>query len=172
MRDFMRHPTLAPSSVVSSMLVHGVLPTEEAKLATMWAQLGYSRTSIAMPVWVHGVESAAVAAVPAHLTYDAGNPTGSIGYLADQMRSKGWDYGGDGNVVGNSYVYDEPGTYLISMTVMDAEGLTQTGWMTVTVVPEPAAGALLCLAAATILRKRPRRTPVWTRTGGSSGRSE
>ncbi len=65
--EFMRYgpdrplSTIATWSVVSSMVVHGVGPAEDPALATMWALLGQSNYSVAVPTWVR------VSDVPTHL---------------------------------------------------------------------------------------------------------
>lgn len=43
---------IACPTVISSMIVHGVAPGENPLLSTMWAALGQSNYSIAVPTWV------------------------------------------------------------------------------------------------------------------------
>ncbi|MCK4624161.1 MAG: hypothetical protein KAV00_02540, partial [Phycisphaerae bacterium] len=56
--EFMRYgpgrslSDIAADRVVSSMIVHGVGPAEDPALATMWALLGQSNYSVAVPTWV------------------------------------------------------------------------------------------------------------------------
>lgn len=56
--EFMRYgpyrplPTIAVSGVCSSMIVHGVSPTEDPALTTMWVALGQANYAIAVPTWV------------------------------------------------------------------------------------------------------------------------
>ena len=66
-RDFFRHDNLAINTTVSNMIVHGVLPTEDPRLSTMWTLLGHSETGIFVPVWLHGVESGGLNALPRYL---------------------------------------------------------------------------------------------------------
>jgi len=65
--SFFRHDALAIYETVSNMMVHGVLPTEDPRLSTMWTLLGHSETGIFVPVWIHGVESDGVNEVPQYL---------------------------------------------------------------------------------------------------------
>jgi hypothetical protein len=65
--SFFRHDTLAKDTTVSNMIVHGVLPTEDPRLSTMWTLLGHTETGIFVPVWIHGVESGGTNAVPPYL---------------------------------------------------------------------------------------------------------
>jgi len=67
--SFFRHNTLAKDDTVSNMIVHGVLPTEDPRLSTMWTLLGHSETGIFVPVWIHGVESGGANKVPKYLDY-------------------------------------------------------------------------------------------------------
>jgi hypothetical protein len=65
--SFFRHDALAIDRTVSNMIVHGVLPTEDPRLSTMWTLLGHSETGIFVPVWIHGVESGGANEVPQYL---------------------------------------------------------------------------------------------------------
>ena len=65
--SFFRNDALAIDDTVSSMIVQGVLPTEDPRLSTMWVLLGHSETGIFVPVWLHGVESGEVRNVPQYL---------------------------------------------------------------------------------------------------------
>jgi hypothetical protein len=69
-RDFFRNDELAIDSTVSNMIVHGVLPSEDPRLSTMWTMLGHSETGIFVPVWLHGVEYDSQNEVPPYLTND------------------------------------------------------------------------------------------------------
>jgi hypothetical protein len=64
---FFRHDVLALDTTVSNMIIHGVLPTEDPRLSTMWTLLGHSKTGIFVPVWIHGVESGGLNEVPQYL---------------------------------------------------------------------------------------------------------
>ena len=65
--SFFRNYVLAINDTVSSMIVQGVLPTEDPRLSTMWVLLGHSKTGIFVPVWLHGIESGEVRNVPQYL---------------------------------------------------------------------------------------------------------
>jgi len=65
--SFFRNNSLAIDNTVSSMIVQGVLPTEDLRLSTLWVLLGHSETGIFVPVWLHGVESGGANQVPRYL---------------------------------------------------------------------------------------------------------
>ncbi len=71
-REFFRHDVLAWDNTVSSMIVHGVRPDEDPRLATFWTALGHSEAAVFVPVWIHGVEADGLGTVPAHLDHDSG----------------------------------------------------------------------------------------------------
>lgn len=51
-----RNPVSTPGSNCSTMLIHGVKNGEDPRLSTFWAIMGHSDYSIALPVWVLGVQ--------------------------------------------------------------------------------------------------------------------
>ena len=69
-KNFFRHDELTLDTSVSNMIVHGVRPTEDPRLSTMWTLLGHSETGIFVPVWIHGVESGGLNEVPGYLDSD------------------------------------------------------------------------------------------------------
>jgi hypothetical protein len=85
---FFRHNVLALDTTVSSMIIHGVLPTEDPRLSTMWALLGHSKTGIFVPVWIHGVESGGLNEVPQYL--DSGDDGVSVYTPARGMFNAGY----------------------------------------------------------------------------------
>ena len=91
LQQFTRNPTLAPSNDIAAMVVQGVLPSEDTRLSTMWSMLGYTRTSIGVPLWVHGVATAN-GDVPDELEYNAANPNQCIATLANRMHANGYDF--------------------------------------------------------------------------------
>ncbi len=52
-----RTPISVPGSNCSTMLIHGVKNNEDPRLTTFWAIMGHSDYSIAIPVWVLGVQN-------------------------------------------------------------------------------------------------------------------
>ena len=52
-----RNPVSAPMSNCSTMLIHGVKNNEDPRLTTFWAIMGHSDYSIAIPVWILGVQN-------------------------------------------------------------------------------------------------------------------
>ena len=87
--NFFRHDALAIDTTVSNMIVHGVLPTEDPRLSTMWTLLGHSETGIFVPVWIHGVESGGANAVPQYL--DNGDDGVCVYALAKGMYTAGFN---------------------------------------------------------------------------------
>ena len=83
MRDFMRNPTIGQSSC-SSMVVHGVLPTENPILSTMWVALGNAEYAIAVPMWVQ------VGYVPYPMADQAGADGAPLAEIADAMNTQGF----------------------------------------------------------------------------------
>jgi hypothetical protein len=73
------------------MIVHGVLPGEDPRLATMWTLLGHSETGIFVPVWVLGVEAGGANKVPAYL--DHGDDGVSVYAIAKGMHTAGFNHG-------------------------------------------------------------------------------
>jgi hypothetical protein len=88
-RSFFRHDTLAIDNTVSNMIVHGVLPTEDPRLSTMWTLLGHSETGIFVPVWIHGVESGGANKVPQYL--DSGDDGVCVYSVAKGMHNAGFN---------------------------------------------------------------------------------
>jgi hypothetical protein len=86
---FFRHNVLALDTTVSNMIIHGVLPTEDPRLSTMWTLLGHSKTGIFVPVWIHGVESGGLNKVPQHL--DSGDDGVSVYTPGRGMFDAGYD---------------------------------------------------------------------------------
>ena len=86
---FFRHNALAINTTVSNMIVHGVLPTEDPRLSTMWTLLGHAETGIFVPVWIHGVESGGANAVPQYL--DNGDDGVCVYVLAKGMYNAGFN---------------------------------------------------------------------------------
>jgi hypothetical protein len=86
---FFRHSTLALDTTVSNMIVHGVLPTEDPRLSTMWTLLGHSKTGIFVPVWIHGVQSGGLNKVPQYL--DSGDDGVSVYAPARGMFNAGYN---------------------------------------------------------------------------------
>jgi hypothetical protein len=87
--SFFRHNVLAVDTTVSNMIIHGVLPTEDPRLSTMWTLLGHSKTGIFVPVWIHGVESGGLNEVPRYL--DSGDDGVSVYTPARGMFNAGYD---------------------------------------------------------------------------------
>lgn len=91
LRDFIRHDTIATDTNVSNLVTHGVAPGEDARLTTGWFAMGQGETTIAVPIWVHGLDTAYAASgtnpVNQHMQYDSGNRANSIAYLADAMEN-------------------------------------------------------------------------------------
>ncbi|MFZ0451119.1 MAG: PKD domain-containing protein [Desulfatiglandaceae bacterium] len=87
--SFFRHDALAIDTTVSNMIVHGVLPTEDPRLSTMWTLLGHSETGIFVPVWIHGVESGGANKVPQYL--DNGDDGVCVYALAKGMYNAGFN---------------------------------------------------------------------------------
>lgn len=85
--EFMRNAKIATSGNVSSMVVQGVLPSEDPRLTTLWIAMGQSRTAVAVPLWVHGVEALPKTSrvTPAPLQYDPQNKINSLACLADTL---------------------------------------------------------------------------------------
>jgi hypothetical protein len=254
------------------VIFHGVRPDEDPRLTTMWSFMGSCETAIAVPVWLHGVESGGANVVPDHQQYNgSADQLNSTAYFACRMENSvnyanlqartlpfearhfqivanellpswrardwsdpdtveaisaemkrvqermdqnvyafirylqmngvtstnaptalidsadvtglsvtvagtgfddddldsaddgeavttAWDFGGAGSLAGDTFTYDEAGTYLISFTVTDGEGISQTDWRIVS-VPEPATMAFLGVGAALlgVLSRRRRR---------------
>lgn len=65
--DYFRHDVLAMDTSVASLIVHGVHSDEDARLTTLWIALGHPEAAIFVPVWLFGVESGGVPAIPDHL---------------------------------------------------------------------------------------------------------
>ena len=88
-RNFFRHDTLAKHDTVSNMIVHGVLPTEDPRLSTMWTMLGHSETGVFVPVWIHGVESGGANRVPEYL--DSGDDGVCVYEVVQGMYNAGFN---------------------------------------------------------------------------------
>jgi hypothetical protein len=86
---FFRDGVLALDTTVSNVIIHGVLPTEDPRLSTMWTLLGHSKTGIFVPVWVHGVESGGLDVVPQYL--NSGDDGISVYTPARGMFNAGYD---------------------------------------------------------------------------------
>jgi hypothetical protein len=46
--------SICRTSTVSAAVIHGILPTEDARLSTMWTMLGHTATTVAIPYWPVG----------------------------------------------------------------------------------------------------------------------
>ena len=46
--------SICRTSTVSASVIHGVLPTEDSRLSTMWTMLGHAATTVAIPYWPVG----------------------------------------------------------------------------------------------------------------------
>ena len=70
-------------SSVSSIVVEGVKPGESPSLTTIWTQIGYPNTTIALPLWVAGGEK-----IPSVLAYDKEIKNSPLNKLALEWREK------------------------------------------------------------------------------------
>jgi hypothetical protein len=75
-----------PGTNCSSMIIQGVLPTESPLLTVFWAVMGHSDFSIAIPVWVNGVNHDENKLPPINTTTEI--DTDNISYYADNLRIK------------------------------------------------------------------------------------
>ena len=70
-------------SSVSSIVVEGVKPGESPALTTIWTQVGYPNTSIALPLWVEGGAN-----IPMVLAYDEEIENSPLSEFALEWKSK------------------------------------------------------------------------------------
>lgn len=70
-------------SSVSSIVVEGVKEGQSPNLTTIWTQIGYPNTTIALPLWVAGGEK-----IPAVLAYDKTIENSPLNELALEWRRK------------------------------------------------------------------------------------
>lgn len=71
------------NSSASSIVVEGVRPGESPALTTIWTQVGYPNTAIALPMWVEGGEN-----IPTMLAYDAKLQNSPLNAAAMEWKNK------------------------------------------------------------------------------------
>jgi len=74
--------SICRSITVSASVIQGILPGEPANLSTMWSMLGQTSTSITVPYWPVGPTP----------SVSNGSPTAPLCNVANQIRSKLFDY--------------------------------------------------------------------------------
>ena len=72
-------------SSASSIIVEGIKPGESPTLTTIWIQIGYPNTSIAMPLWVEGGNN-----IPSILQYDADIKNSPLNETAMKWKAVGY----------------------------------------------------------------------------------
>lgn len=72
-------------SSASSIIVEGVRPGESPALTTIWTQIGYPNTSIALPLWVKGGKN-----IPTVLAYDAKLQNSPLNEAAMDWKNKAY----------------------------------------------------------------------------------
>ena len=73
------------NSSASTILVEGVKPGESPALTTVWIQIGYPNTTIALPMWVEGGKN-----IPTVLAYDAELKNSPLNAAALEWKSKSY----------------------------------------------------------------------------------
>ena len=73
---------------VSSIVVQGVKAGEPADLSTIWMQVGFPETSVAVPLWVRGGEN-----LPWTLSYNAGMKNSPLNKAALEWKNKCYPIG-------------------------------------------------------------------------------
>lgn len=71
------------NSSASSIVVEGVKPGESPARTTIWTQVGYPNTAIALPLWVEGGEN-----IPTMLAYDAKLQNSPLNAAAMEWKNK------------------------------------------------------------------------------------
>ncbi len=79
----------SPGINCSTMLIHGVKNNEDPRLTTFWAILGHSDYSIAIPVWVLGVQNDSQKQPPYHLETEI--EADNLAFYADNLQSQNDD---------------------------------------------------------------------------------
>lgn len=77
------HDFITRNSSVSSIVVEGVKPNQSPALTTVWTQIGYPNTAIAVPLWVEGGNN-----IPNMVAYDAELNNSPLNAAALQWKDK------------------------------------------------------------------------------------
>ncbi len=75
-----------PPNNCSAMIIHGVKDSENPRLTTMWVVLGHTNYSIAVPVWILGVQNDSKKLPPRNLASEAEEE--NIAGYADKLKLK------------------------------------------------------------------------------------